>query len=241
MIDQTQDDLKSFAQSFFSNLGCTIVNDPTGLIVSNVPPDFEHLYEKKSPYLLVFDAHVGSGELVARGSFLLKTMTSYLEQRGQTALVKLVFDHDYLTAFKKSFSFKKCELVSLTKTASYRPLYLFSFSTTLQYLNEKDKKIIVAEDSKIVGMISVMLLPRLNRTKSELYIPELVVLENRRGLGIGKSLMESCVKIAKEKKCFRIRLESGNKRKGAHQFYKKIGFEQSALSYTKIIDLDCDS
>lgn len=107
-----------------------------------------------------------------------------------------------------------------------------------QYLNEKDKKIVVAEDSKIVGVISMMLLPRLNRTKLELYVPELVVLENHRGLGIGKSLMESCVKIAKKKKCFRIRLESGNKRKEAHRFYKKIGFEQSALSYTKIIDLE---
>lgn len=108
-----------------------------------------------------------------------------------------------------------------------------------QYFTEKDKKIIIAEqNSKIVGMISMMLLPRLNHSKLELYIPELVVLENHRGLGIGKSLMEFCVKIAKKKKCFRIRLESGNKRKEAHQFYKKIGFEQSALSYTKIIDLE---
>src|SRR3989338_4367015 len=91
-----------------------------------------------------------------------------------------------------------------------------------QYLDEKDKKIIVAEDSKIVGMVSMMFLPRLNRTKLELYIPEMVVSKDHRGSGIGKSLMESCVKIAKKKKCFRIRLESGNKRKEAHQFYKKI-------------------
>jgi ribosomal protein S18 acetylase RimI-like enzyme len=107
-----------------------------------------------------------------------------------------------------------------------------------QYLDEKDKKIIVAEDSKIVGMVSMMFLPRLNRTKSELYIPEMVVSKDHRGLGIGKSLMESCVKIAKKKKCFRIRLESGNKRKEAHQFYKKIGFEHFALSYIKVVDLE---
>ena len=108
-----------------------------------------------------------------------------------------------------------------------------------QYLDEKDKKIVVAEqDSKIVGVVSMMLLPRLNHSKLELYVPELVVSEDHRGLGIGKSLMESCVKIAEKKKCFRIRLESGNKRKEAHQFYKKIGFEQSALSYTKVVDLE---
>lgn len=106
-----------------------------------------------------------------------------------------------------------------------------------QYLNEKDKKIIVAEqDSMIVGFVSIMLLPRLNRAKLELYVPELIVSKNHRGLGIGKSLIESCVEIAKKEKCFRIRLESGNQRKDAHQFYKKIGFEQSALSYTRIIE-----
>lgn len=106
----------------------------------------------------------------------------------------------------------------------------------LQYLGEKDKKIIVSEcNSKVVGLVSTMLLPRLNRTKLELYIPELVVSENHRGSGVGKSLIKSCISMAKKKKCFRIRLESGNQRKGAHQFYKKIGFEQSALSYTMII------
>jgi ribosomal protein S18 acetylase RimI-like enzyme len=107
----------------------------------------------------------------------------------------------------------------------------------LQYLGEKDKEVTVCEqDSKIIGLVSVMLLPRLNRTRLELYIPELVVSENHRGLGIGKSLMESCINTAKKKKCFRIRLESGNQRTGAHQFYKKIGFEQSALSYTRKIE-----
>lgn len=102
-----------------------------------------------------------------------------------------------------------------------------------QYMDEKDKMIIVAEDdSGIVGLASIVFLPRLNRTKTELYIPELVVSERDRRLGIGKSLIESCVRIAKKKKCFRIRLESGNQRKAAHQFYRNIGFEQSALSYT---------
>ena len=105
-----------------------------------------------------------------------------------------------------------------------------------QYLGERDKRIIVSElDSKIVGLASTVLLPRLNRTKLELYIPDLVVSENHRGSGVGKSLIESCISMAKKKKCFRIRLESGNQRKGAHQFYKNMGFEQSALSYTMTV------
>ena len=105
-----------------------------------------------------------------------------------------------------------------------------------KYIGDNDKKIIVAAyGSQIVGLVSIILLPRLNRTKLELYVPEIIVTENHRGIGIGKSLIDSCIEIAKKEKCFRIRLESGNQRKDAHKFYKKIGFEQSALSYTMSI------
>lgn len=103
----------------------------------------------------------------------------------------------------------------------------------LRYLSDVDKKILVAEsDSGIIGLVSLVFVPRLNRTKLELYIPELVVAKGSRRSGVGESLMEHCIGIAKRKNCFRIRLESGHQRMEAHKFYKKLGFEQSALSYT---------
>ena len=89
---------------------------------------------------------------------------------------------------------------------------------------------------KIVGMVSVMFLPRLNQLTLEMYIPELVVLEKYQNHGIGKKLINSCITLAKEKKCHRIRLESGNQRKDSHEFYKHLGFEQFSLSFTKKLD-----
>jgi GNAT superfamily N-acetyltransferase len=62
-----------------------------------------------------------------------------------------------------------------------------------------------------------------------MYIPELVVLEKYQNHGIGKKLVNSCIAFAKKNKCHRIRLESSNQRKESHQFYKHLGFEQSAL------------
>jgi GNAT superfamily N-acetyltransferase len=88
-------------------------------------------------------------------------------------------------------------------------------------------------DVEIIGMVSVMFLSRLNQLKYEMYIPELVVLEKYQKQGIGKNLINACIEIAKDKKCHRIRLESGNRRKESHQFYKHLGFEQQALSFTK--------
>jgi len=107
-----------------------------------------------------------------------------------------------------------------------------------KYDKDSDKIVLVAEidDMKIVGMVSVMFLPRLNQLTLEMYIPELVVLEKYQNHGIGKKLINSCITLAKEKKCHRIRLESGNQRKDSHEFYKHLGFEQSSLSFTKKLD-----
>ena len=82
-------------------------------------------------------------------------------------------------------------------------------------------------------MASAMFLPRLNHTALEMYIPELVVFEKYHSCGIGKKLASYCVALAKKKKCHRIRLESANNRRESHQFYKKLGFAQLALSFTK--------
>jgi ribosomal protein S18 acetylase RimI-like enzyme len=103
-----------------------------------------------------------------------------------------------------------------------------------KYISDSDKKILVAyhEDIEIIGMVSIMFLSRLNQVNYEMYIPELIVLEKYQNQGIGKKLINACVTLAKEKKSHRIRLESGNHRKESHQFYNKLGFEQSALSFT---------
>ena len=107
-----------------------------------------------------------------------------------------------------------------------------------KYVKDSDKIILVAEldDMKIIGMASVMYLPRLNQSTLEMYVPELVVLEKYQNHGMGKKLINSCISLAKEKKCHRIRLESGNQRKESHKFYEHLGFEQSALSFTLNLD-----
>ena len=105
---------------------------------------------------------------------------------------------------------------------------------TKKYIIDSDKKILVAilNDTKIVGMVSMLFLSRLNRDTFEMYLPELVVTKEYHNQGIGKKLIKSCITLAKEKNCYRIRLESGNQRKESHNFYKHLGFEQYALSFS---------
>lgn len=80
------------------------------------------------------------------------------------------------------------------------------------------------------------MLERLNQSLSEFWIPELVVSKKYRNQGIGKLLIQRCESLAKKKKCYRMRLESRNDRIGSHSFYKKIGFQQNALTFEKRIE-----
>ncbi len=107
-----------------------------------------------------------------------------------------------------------------------------------KHITDSDKTILVAEinDVNVVGMVSVIFLPRLNQIKHEMYIPELIVAEKYQKKGIGTRLIDACISLAKEKKCHQIRLESGNHRAEAHQFYTNLGFESKSSSFTKNLD-----
>ncbi len=106
-----------------------------------------------------------------------------------------------------------------------------------QYIHNEDKQILLVWlDDQIVGMASIVFIPRLNHKTAELYIPELVVLEKHQSLGIGTRLVESCVYLGRQQDCYRIRLESGNQRKRSHRFYTNLGFVQDSLSFTVPLD-----
>ena len=103
------------------------------------------------------------------------------------------------------------------------------------YMQEDDKKILVAqiENLKIIGMMSIVFLSRLNQNTLEMYVPELIVSQNYHSKGIGKKLINFSIELGKEKKCHRMRLESGNQRIESHKFYKHLGFKNSSIFFTK--------
>ena len=105
-------------------------------------------------------------------------------------------------------------------------------------ISDSDKTIFVAESDnvKVVGMISIVILPRLNKMGPEMYVPELVVTKNYQNQGIGTLLINACISLAKERKCHNIRLESGAYRKEAHKFYKNLGFDSNSFSFSKNLD-----
>jgi GNAT superfamily N-acetyltransferase len=107
------------------------------------------------------------------------------------------------------------------------------FAEVIQnYISEKDKTILVAEvDSKVIGIISLVFLPRLNRSRPEAWVPDFIVDQEYRNKGIGRELLKRCVHLARKKKCWRIRLETGLSRRRSQKFYKLMRMKPFALSF----------
>jgi GNAT superfamily N-acetyltransferase len=111
------------------------------------------------------------------------------------------------------------------------------FAEVIQnYISEKDKTILVAEvDSKVIGIISLVFLQRLNRTRPEAWVPDFIVDQGYRDKGIGREMLKRCMAMAQKKKCWRIRLESVLSRRRSKKFYKLMRMKPFALSFMLLL------
>lgn len=94
-------------------------------------------------------------------------------------------------------------------------------------MEDKTQVLLVAEvEGKVLGYNSVSAnYELLNGIQAR--IEGLVVDENARGLGLGRTLMEKAEDWAREKGSKSMKLASNSKRIEAHKFYEKIGYTKA--------------
>jgi GNAT superfamily N-acetyltransferase len=61
--------------------------------------------------------------------------------------------------------------------------------------------------------------------KSIGFIENVITDIEYREKGIGKNIIKNAIKYTKEQNCYKILLQSGNKRTDAHGFYESMGFD----------------
>jgi GNAT superfamily N-acetyltransferase len=87
----------------------------------------------------------------------------------------------------------------------------------------------VAEfEGQILGVISVHVLPLFHAAGKLGRITALVVSSSCQRAGVGSKLVEAAETFSRDKGCVKIEVTSGNHREGAHNFYRKTGYEQSS-------------
>lgn len=91
-------------------------------------------------------------------------------------------------------------------------------------LNRPDVKIFVAEEnSHILGVADLFILPLIRRGYNQGHIEDLVVKANSRGKGIGTTLINTIINYSRQNGIKVIKLTSGLELTDAHRFYEKNG------------------
>ena len=86
-----------------------------------------------------------------------------------------------------------------------------------------------AEGQKVVSTCFCAIIPNLTRLGGAICFVENVVTDKDfRKQGLGKKVMDKAIEFAREKNCYKVILESGAWREEAHQFYRNLGFDDTA-------------
>ena len=91
---------------------------------------------------------------------------------------------------------------------------------------------VVKDENQIVG--SALGVCCLGLIEPFLVIEDVIVKDGIRGKGIGRKLFNAIDEFAAEKNCAYSLLVSSGFRKGAHQFYERIGFTDTVKGFRKI-------
>ena len=85
------------------------------------------------------------------------------------------------------------------------------------------------ENGKVVSTCFCAIIPNLTRLGGAICFVENVVTDKDfRKQGLGKKVMNKAIEFAREKNCYKVILESGAWRTEAHEFYRNLGFDDTA-------------
>ncbi|MER8184916.1 GNAT family N-acetyltransferase [Kitasatospora sp. NPDC094015] len=92
----------------------------------------------------------------------------------------------------------------------------------------RNEMLILVDGSAVVGCVQVTYVPGLGRGGAERALVEAVrIRADRRGDGLGRSLMAQVIARARSRGCALVQLTSNKQREDAHRFYAALGFARS--------------
>ncbi len=84
------------------------------------------------------------------------------------------------------------------------------------------------ENDQLIATCFLTIIPNFtNQGRPIGYIENVVTDEKWRGKGVGTKLLNAAVEMAKSQNCYKVFLESGIARTGAHEFYRTLGFDDT--------------
>jgi GNAT superfamily N-acetyltransferase len=95
-------------------------------------------------------------------------------------------------------------------------------------------RVVVAElDDQVVGLAQLHVFPTLEHEQPAAKVSALVVDEAYRGEGIGRALVEAMEAEARARRCVLLFLTTSARREDAHEFYRRVGLEETGKRFGK--------
>lgn len=114
------------------------------------------------------------------------------------------------------------------------PATLVAFHRRLKNLDSRHDLILVAvENRRVVGFVSLHLIPMLHEDGLLVRVTALVVDELFRDKGIGGKLVRAAEACARKKGAVKSEITSREGRQGAHRFYKRLGYQEYRKRFLK--------
>ncbi len=91
---------------------------------------------------------------------------------------------------------------------------------------------VACEGEHIIGSFALLIMDNLAHLGSASAIVEDVVIAPKdQKKGVGRKMMEFAMHQARKAGCYKLVLSSNKKRRNAHSFYERLGFEQHGYSF----------
>ena len=102
-----------------------------------------------------------------------------------------------------------------------------------QLADDRAPHLVAEDDGTVVGFCSLHFRDRLNYTTPDAWVPDLIVTEAARRRGAARGLLAEAERLARERRCWMLTLESAHHRRGAHLLYAGFGMTDTGKSFVK--------
>jgi GNAT superfamily N-acetyltransferase len=117
------------------------------------------------------------------------------------------------------------------------PAHLAHYGAALDEISHGPGDVLVAQvDGRVVGACQLIIFRHLQaRGGLCAEIESVHIHPDRRGQGIGRTLMVDAVRRARHLGCYRVQLTSNEARPEAHRFYESLGFTPSHRGFKLLL------
>ncbi len=119
------------------------------------------------------------------------------------------------------------------------------YPNTIRFARSKIKKLSSGRNDRlfavtycgqVVGFVSCHIVPLMHESGNVCRVTALVVAEEFCGRGLGRELIVKAEHFARTRRCIKIEITSGEHRTRAHDFYRKLGYQEVSRRFMKPLD-----